>query len=71
MITKIKGELEVDHERGVIYFHITDPHEGLRRGVVTPLRICSLPYPIPPIEQRSLDITHMRGTDWGPQAEDR
>lgn len=37
--TKIKGELEIDHERGVIYFH---NEEGY-----TTLRLCNLPKPIP------------------------
>ena len=53
----IKGTLEIDHERGVIYFHNV-------RG--TPyLRICSLPTPIPnPKPGDGLDITHMHGTSW-------
>ncbi len=38
MNTKIKGELEIDHERGVIYFH---NEEGC-----TTLRLCNLPTPI-------------------------
>jgi hypothetical protein len=63
--TRLKGELEINHERGVIYFHITDEREILKRRVVTPLRICSLPRPIPPIQERMLDITHMVGCDWG------
>jgi hypothetical protein len=64
MKTVLKGELEIDHERGVIYFHITDPKAMLSRTVVTALRICNLPRPIPQIQDRALDITHMTGCDW-------
>jgi hypothetical protein len=51
MITKrIAGELEIDTDRGVIYFH--SPEKG------TMLRICRLD--IPPNVQ-FIDITHMIG----------
>ncbi len=63
MATLISGVLEVDHERGVIYFHI-NPNIVNQYGVVTALRICSLPKPIPKIKERMLDITHMVGADW-------
>ena len=57
---RIKGELEIDRARGVIYFHADA--EGM---CPTPLRICRLPRPIPLVTtERSLDITHMYGTDW-------
>lgn len=61
-ISKLTGELEIDHARGVIYFHGIDG--------VTFLRICKLPKPIPslsidPDNFRTLDITHMAGTSWG------
>jgi hypothetical protein len=58
---KIKGELEIDEERGVIYFHA-----DLDQGVCpTPLRICRLPRPIPTVSDAvSLDVTHMVGADW-------
>ena len=39
MTTTIEGELEIDHVRGVIYFHN-------KLGYST-LRICNLPTPIP------------------------
>ena len=56
--TEIRGTLEIDHARGVIYFH-TD--EGY-----TALRICSLPKPVPtPNTNKALDITHMHGVSWG------
>jgi hypothetical protein len=58
MTITIKGELEIDSQRGVIYFH-TDIG-------MTILRICRLPVPIPnPKEMSSgLDITHMYGQNW-------
>ena len=57
MTIQIRGILEIDRERGVIYFH-DDAH--------TVLRICSLPKPIPNPEGPfdSLDITHMHGCSW-------
>ena len=64
MTTRLKGELEIDHERGVIYFHLTSGRDVGRRLVQTPLRICNLPKPIPLIYNKSLDITHMVGCDW-------
>lgn len=59
MTTRIDGQLQIDHERGVIYFH------SATTGW-TVLRICSLPTPIPDVTERQLDITHMYGVDWGP-----
>lgn len=55
MTIKIKGELEIDSNRGVIYFH--DGSTGITR-----LRICRLPTPIP--EEEQLDITHMYGCNY-------
>ena len=61
MTTKIQGQLEIDHKRGVIYFH-TELGNTL-------LRICQLPE-IPqaisrePVRDALLDITHMHGTNW-------
>jgi len=37
--TTIEGHLEIDHERGVIYFHNNEGYSTLR--------ICNLPKPIP------------------------
>lgn len=60
--TVINGQLQICHERGVIYFH--DKNQCV-------LRICSLPTPIPQLKkegglfQRTLDITHLYGCDWG------
>lgn len=51
----IPGTLEIDHGRGVIYFHSSKTGQ-------TVLRICQLPVPIP--DDRGLDITHMFGADW-------
>lgn len=47
MTTRLNGELEIDHDRGVIYFHCYDFDTVDRMGTVTPLRICGLPKPIP------------------------
>lgn len=62
--TRITGELEIDHDRGVIYFH-TDDEELVRKlkGQVTILRIGNLPRPIP--VNVTLDIRHKHGTNWG------
>lgn len=46
--TKIEGQLEIDHERGVIYFHSSKTGS-------TVLRICRLPKPIP-VDDSLLDI---------------
>ena len=56
MISKLKGKLEIDHGRGVIYFHSD------RLGKVV-LRIRNLPTPIPDIDEVQLDIT-MHGCNW-------
>ena len=52
---KIEGQLEIDQQRGVIYFHSDTG------GTV--LRICNLPAPIPKTEEL-LDIAHMYGVSW-------
>lgn len=59
MVIKMKGELEIDEERGVIYFHATETGD-------TKLRIGMLPAPIPDVKDygRMLDITHMHGCSW-------
>ena len=57
---KIQGELEIDAERGVIYFHSN-------KTGTTILRICRLPKPIPEVDTESgalLDITHLIGCNW-------
>jgi len=57
MTLKIKGELEVDSARGVVYFHSEHGY--------TALRICHLPIPIPnPKPGEPLDITHLIGCNW-------
>lgn len=62
MITQtIEGILEIDGDRGVIYFHAS-PGQNL---APTPLRICSLPKPIPLVtETTSLDVTLGYGANW-------
>jgi len=63
----IKGVLEIDAERGVIYFHSGNQMDALIYGT-TPLRICSLPKPIAIPGKYSdgftLDITHMHGVNY-------
>ena len=58
MTTTQQGALEIDHDRGVIYFH--DEHGK------TIFRICRLPKPIPQIDDWHdlLDVTHMTGVSW-------
>lgn len=57
MTKKIDGQLEIDSDRGVIYFHSKEGY--------TALRICSLPKPIPiPKVSTMLDVTHMFGASW-------
>lgn len=55
----MQGVLEIDAERGVIYFHANDTGHSA-------LRICRLPKPIPnPMECCfGLDIVHMHGCNW-------
>jgi hypothetical protein len=71
MTIEIEGTLEIDQERGVIYFHS-------RSTGVTDLRLCDLPTPIPDPRWiikngkvkksgEPLDITHMRGCNWRQQ----
>jgi len=53
----LEGMLQIDTDRGVIYFHTTEGH--------TALRICRLPTPIPETSPGNmLDITHMTGANW-------
>src|SRR4051812_27255522 len=59
---QVTGVLEIDPERGVIYFHASEGEVANRFGGQTLLRICRLPVPIP---ERQLDITHMVGVNWG------
>lgn len=53
---QIQGVLEIDYERGVIYFH--DNETGITR-----LRICRLPIPIPEFVE-TIDITHSFGATY-------
>jgi hypothetical protein len=54
-ITSHEGQLEIDHDRGVIYVHCGKTGRTL-------LRICSLPKPIPELgEMGTIDLTHMKG----------
>lgn len=54
--TLIAGELQIDHERGVIYFHSSEA--AMKSGYCpTPLRICGLGNINAPLEDRQIDIT--------------
>lgn len=64
MKTELKGILEIDHYRGVIYFHLSEPEDIKRLNMMTPLRICQLPTPIPEIKDSELDLTHMVGISY-------
>jgi hypothetical protein len=61
MTEHIEGELEIDHDRGVIYFHATSADALKRYGVVTILRLGHLPR-IP--HDKQLDIVHMHKVGW-------
>lgn len=63
LTTRVNGVLEIDHERGVIYFHVSSAANVKKYRAVTVLRICQLPKPIP--TNTTLDVTHMHGVDWG------
>lgn len=56
--TIILGQLEIDHDRGVIYFHVEK--NALVMFPPTPLCICCLPKPIP-ANIYCIDLTHMIG----------
>jgi hypothetical protein len=54
--TLIKGELQIDHERGVIYFRSSE--EAIRAGYCSkPLRICGLGNIKAPLQDRQIDLT--------------
>lgn len=65
--TCLPAILEIDHERGVIYVHLTNAGDIMKFGTHTILRICQLP-PIPRFDLRNnnemLDITHMHSVSW-------
>ena len=52
--TVIDGQLEIDHLRGVIYFHCSDPAIAEKWNGVTLLRVCGLPTPLP---ERAMDVS--------------
>lgn len=62
--TYIDGQLEIDHKRGVIYFHASNKKWINKFRILTVLRICQLPVPIPKVNGRMLDINFMHGVDW-------
>lgn len=58
MKTYYEGQLEIDHNSGVIYFY--------SQAGMAVLRICSLPKKVPNfrVTEEMLDITHMHGCNW-------
>lgn len=55
MVTRHDAQLEIDHDRGVIYVHCKITGRTL-------LRICSLPKPVPELgDFGTIDLTHMKG----------
>ena len=42
-----KTETEIDYERGVIYVHLSNPKDVEKQNLITLIRICQLPKPIP------------------------
>ena len=57
MISVYDGQLEIDHDRGVIYFHRIDNGSTL-------LRICRLGQI--PSDVKNIDITHKVGVSFDP-----
>ena len=57
--TVYPAQLEIDHDRGVIYVHSAKDGRTL-------MRICNLPRPIPDPTDITvmLDVTHMKGATW-------
>lgn len=52
------AELEIDHDRGVIYLHCAKTGRTL-------LRICSLPTPVPDLRDLgTIDLIHMKGVQY-------
>jgi len=52
----IEGYLQIDHERGVIYFHASESSQ--KDGYCpTPLRICGLGNIEFPLNDRQIDLT--------------
>ena len=59
MTTKIDGQLEIDHDRGVIYFHVNKEYAE-RHKVITLLRVCKIPAPIPKYQHIDLIIEYSK-----------
>lgn len=62
MTIRLRGELEIDQQRGVVYFHVKSSMIAEKYKALTILRIQGLPAPIPDYQQ--LDIAHMKGCSW-------
>lgn len=60
MSATIKGTLEIDHERGVIYFHPDPPHPLAGASL---MRLGNLPKPIPQEGQLEI-LAVINGCNW-------
>lgn len=60
MTTEYTGTLEIDHERGVIYFHTNDPEVVEQYRAQTILRIHGIETPIPNDRQIDLRINTVK-----------
>ena len=58
-ITLVQGWLEVDHDRGVIYFHLSSKEDITKLQAITLLRIQGISRPIP--EKGLIDIKVEKG----------
>lgn len=68
-MAQYKGTLEIDRERGVIYFHLSSHKEIDKYGMSTMLRICKLKTPIP--EGAFIDITGPDAVTYEKQTNDQ
>ena len=56
----IKGQLEIDRKRGVIYFHVSVPKDAKKINGATLLRIAGVPKPIPKNQMLDIYLTGLR-----------
>lgn len=62
--TTIPGELEIDHERGVIYFHTSNRRVVEQYGTVTILRV-QVGKEIPQFRQIDIAVGRAAGSNYG------
>jgi hypothetical protein len=54
MTTLLSRQFEIDHDRGVIYVHLSNREDVEKLGIVTAVRISKLPSPILNLKGRGL-----------------